>query len=178
MNFAGSSSVTTTIKTDELVITRVFDAPRDRVWKAWTEADRLEHWWGPKGCKLRVVKLDLRPGGMFHYAMEFQPGNPMYGRFIYREIAAPERLVFVTSFSDENGGITRPPFPQIRDTFPPEILNTVTFAEAGGKTTVTLRGGPIDPTEAEMQTYAGMFDSMRQGFGGTFEQLDAYLAKA
>lgn len=168
----------TATKTEELVITRVFNAPRDRVWKAWTEADRLEKWWGPKGCTLRVVKLDLRPGGMFHYAMEFQPGHPMYGRFIYREIMAPERLVFVTSFSDENGGITRPPFPQIRDTFPLEILNTVMFADAGGKTTLTLRGGPIEATEAEMQTYVGMFASMQQGFGGTFDQLDAYLAKA
>jgi uncharacterized protein YndB with AHSA1/START domain len=169
---------TTAVKTEGFTISRVLNAPRVTVWKAWTEAERLAQWWGPKGCKLRVVKLDLRPGGIFHYAMEFQPGHPMYGRFIYREIAAPERLVFVTSFSDENGGITRPPFPQIRDTFPLEILNTVMFAEADGKTTLTLRGGPINPTEAEMQTYAGMFDSMRQGFGGTFDQLDAYLAQS
>lgn len=166
----------TATMTEELVISRVFNAPRDNVWKSWTEADRLEKWWGPKGCALRVVKLDLRPGGMFHYAMEFQPGHPMYGRFIYREIAAPERLVFVSSFSDENGGITRAPFPQIRDTWPLEVLNHLTLTERDGKTTLTLRGGPINPTEAETKTYAGMFDCMRQGFGGTFDQLDAYLA--
>ncbi len=161
---------------DEFVITRTFDAPRDRVWKAWTEADRLEEWWGPKGCSLRVIKLDLRPGGIFHYAMEFQPGQAMYGRFIYREIVPPERLVFVTSFSDENGGITRAPFPQLRDTFPLEILNRVTLTEAGGRTTLTLRGGPINATDAEAQTYSGMFASMQQGFGGTFDKLDTYLA--
>lgn len=163
---------------EELVITRAFNAPRDKVWKAWTEAASLEKWWGPKGCKLRVLTLDLKPGGIFHYAMEFQPGHPMFGRFIYREIAAPERLVFVSSFSDEKGDIARAPFPQIRDTWPLEILNTVTLAEAGGKTTLTLRGGPINPTEAEAKTYAGMFDSMRHGFGGTFDQLDAYLAQS
>jgi uncharacterized protein YndB with AHSA1/START domain len=159
-------------KTEDLVIARVFNAPREAVWKAWTERDRLEKWWGPKGCSLSVVTLDLRPGG------KFQPGHPIYGRFIYREIVAPERIVFVSSFSDEKGGITRPPFPNIRDTFPLEILNTVTLAESGSKTSLTLRGGPVDPTEAEMQTYVGMFASMQQGFGGTFDQLDAFLARA
>ena len=165
------------MKAEELVITRAFNAPRDKVWAAWSEAERLEKWWGPKGCTLSVLTLEFRPGGMFHYAMEFQPGHPIYGRFIYREIAAPERLVFVSSFADENGRVARAPFPQIRDTFPLEILNTVTFTEADGKTTLTLRGGPIDPTEAEAKTYLGMFESMRQGFGGTFDQLDAHLAK-
>lgn len=160
----------------EFVISRVFNASREKVWKAWTEAERLAKWWGPKGCKLSILKFELKPGGMFHYAMEYQPGHPIYGRFIYREIAAPERLVYVSSFSDEKGGIARAPFPQIRDTFPLELLNTVTFAEADNKTTLTLRGGPINPTEAEAKTYAGMFDSMRQGFGGTFDQLDAHLA--
>lgn len=170
--------MTTATKTEEFVITRVFNAPREKVWKAWTEAERLEKWWGPKGCALRVLRFELKPGGMFHYAMEFQPGHPMYGRFVYREIVAPERLVYVSAFSDENGGITRAPFPQIRDTWPLEILNTLTLAEDGGKTTLTLRGGPIAPTEAEAETYAGMFDSMRQGFGGTFDQLDAHLAQS
>src|SRR5512143_3627345 len=51
----------------ELVITRVLDAPRDLVWKAWTEPERLMHWWGPKGFVMQTVKLDLRPGGVFHY---------------------------------------------------------------------------------------------------------------
>jgi len=72
----------------EFVISRVFDAPRELVWKAWTEAPRLAQWWGPKGCTIRVVKLDVRPGGIFHYAMQYKPGHDMWGRFIYREIAA------------------------------------------------------------------------------------------
>lgn len=168
----------TATRAEDFVITRVFNTPRDAVWKAWTEADSLEKWWGPKGCKLRVVKLDFKPGGIFHYAMEFQPGHPMYGRFIYREITAPERLVFVSSFSDEKGGITSAPFPQIKDTWPLEILNTVTLAETGGKTTLTLRGAPVHAKEEERKTFEGMFDSMQKGFGGTFDQLDAYLAEA
>jgi len=162
----------------EFVITRVFDAPRALVWKAWTESERLAQWWGPKGCKIRVAKLDVRPGGIFHYVMQFRTGAEMWGRFIYREIAAPERLVFVNSFSDPDGGITRAPFSQLNQTWPLEVLNTLTLTEQGSKTMLTLRGGPINATEEELETFARMFDSMRQGFGGTFDQLADYLAKA
>jgi uncharacterized protein YndB with AHSA1/START domain len=165
-------------KSPDFVISRVFDAPRERVWKAWTDPQALAQWWGPKGSQIRVIKLDVRPGGIFHYAMAFQPGRDMFGRFIYREIAPPERLVFVNSFSDAEGGITRAPFPQLGNTWPLEVLNNLTFTEQDGKTTVTLRGGPINATEEERKTFASMFDSMRQGFGGTFDQLAAYLAKA
>ena len=161
----------------EFFISRTFDAPRDLVWKAWTEKERLAQWWGPKGCTIRVAKFDLMPGGVFHYTMAFKPGHEMWGRFIFREIEAPEKLVFINSFSDERGGITRAPFPQTTN-FPLEVLNTVTFSEQGGRTTLELRGGPINATEAEIANYVSMHDSMRQGFGGTFDKLDAYLRTA
>jgi uncharacterized protein YndB with AHSA1/START domain len=162
----------------EFTITRVFDAPRELVWKAWTEPERLGQWWGPKGCKIRVIKLDLRPGGMFHYAMQFRPGHDTFGRFVYREIAAPERLVFINSFSDADGGVTRAPFAQLEQAWPLEVLNDVTLTEQKGKTTLMLRAHPINATEKERQMFAGMLESMRQGFGGTFDQLVEYLAKA
>jgi uncharacterized protein YndB with AHSA1/START domain len=162
----------------DFTISRTFDAPRERVWAAYTSAEALAQWWGPKGSKIRVIKLDFRPGGIFHYAMSYQPGHEMYGRFIYREIMAPERIVFVNSFSDAEGGITRAPFPQLEGKWPLEVLNTMTLTEQGGRTTISLRGGPINATEEERKIFEGMHDSMRQGFGGTFDQLDAYLAKA
>lgn len=165
------------VSSPEFTITRTINAPRARVWKAVSEKDELAQWWGPKGSTLRVIQLDFRPGGIFHYAMQFQPGHDMFGRFIYREIVAPEKIVFVSSFSDEQGGITRAPFPQIGETWPLEVLNTWTLTETGGKTTLHLSGGPLNANEAEHKTFVGMFDSMRQGFGGTFDQLDAYLAK-
>jgi uncharacterized protein YndB with AHSA1/START domain len=158
---------------DDFVVTRVLDAPRDLVWKAWTEPERLAAWWGPKGCKLRVIKVDLRPGGVFHYAMAYKPGQEMWGRFVYREVAAPERLVYVSSFSDETAGLTRAPF---KETFPLEILNTLTLREEDGKTTLTLSGHPLNATAEERATFIDMFPSMQQGFGGTFDQLEAYLA--
>jgi uncharacterized protein YndB with AHSA1/START domain len=105
----------------EFAILRVFDAPRDLVWKAFTKRERLAQWWGPKGFKILVSKLDLRPGGIFHYCMQSPDGQEMWGRFVYREIVAPERIVHINSFSDDKGGITRAPF---SSTWPLEVLTS------------------------------------------------------
>jgi uncharacterized protein YndB with AHSA1/START domain len=156
------------------VFSRILNAPRERAWRAFTEADQLAHWWGPKGFKLDVERLDLRPGGIFLYRMRSTGGQEMWGRFIYREIAAPERLVFVVSFSDPQGGITRAP---MSETWPLQMLNIVTFAERDGRTTVTLRGRAINATDEERATYTAGYQSMQGGFGATFDQLDAYLAR-
>src|SRR6266542_819054 len=85
----------------EFVLSRVFDAPRDLVWKAFTEPERLAQWWGPKGFKVIVSRMDLRPGGMYHYGLKATDGSDMWGRMAYREIVKPERIVWVNSFSDE-----------------------------------------------------------------------------
>lgn len=164
----------TTIDQD-FVITRLLKAPRARVWKAYSEADQLEQWWGPKDAAIRVLKLDFRPGGMFHYAMEFQPGQAVYGRFIYGLIRPPERLEYTNGHSDEIGGLTRAPFPHLRDSFPLEFHNVVTFAEKDGATIVTARSTPINATPAEISTFVGMFDSIRVSFAGIFDKLDALL---
>lgn len=178
MSISLAHSATNDAPVQEFVIEREFDAPRARVWKAWTEAAHLAEWWGPKGCKIEVLKFDLRPGGVFHYVMRFNAGKPMYGKFVYREIARPERLVFVNAFSDPEGGVTRAPFPQLGGNWPLEILNHVTLREEGGRTALTLRGRPINASATEMATYVSMFDSMRQGFGGSFDVLAEHLAKA
>ncbi len=167
----------TAIDTQDFTFIRTFDAPRALVWKAWSEPHALAQWWGPKNAKVRVISLEFREGGMFHYTMSFQPGHEMYGRFIYREIVAPERLVFVNSFSDANGGITRAPFPQLKGKWPLEVLNVVRLTELGGTTTLTLRASPLNATEEEKDIFTGNIASMRQGYGGTFDQLAEYLVR-
>jgi hypothetical protein len=72
------SEHTETTEQELFTISRTFDAPRSLVWQAWTDSEQLAQWWGPKGCKLRVDRLDFRPGGVFIYAMEFQPGQEMW----------------------------------------------------------------------------------------------------
>jgi uncharacterized protein YndB with AHSA1/START domain len=157
----------------EQVFDRVFDAPRDVVWKAWTEPERLNRWWGPKGFIMLVTRLDLRPGGVFHYCMRAPGGQAMWGKFVYREISAPERLVFVSSFSDESGSLVRNP---MSANWPLEVMNTLTLAEQAGKTHLTLRGGPYSATQVERKTFFDARENIQQGFAGTFAQLDAYLA--
>ena len=99
----------------------------------------------------------------------------MWGKFVYREIVVPERIVLVNSFSDEKGGLTRHPF---SPTWPLEMLSTTTFTEQAGKTTMTLQWCPLSPTEAERKTFDTSHDGMRQGWTGTLDQLAEYLAKA
>lgn len=156
----------------ELVITRVLHARRELVFQAWSEAEHLRHWWGPKGFEIKVARLDFRPGGTFHYSMESGDGHRMWGKFVYQEIEAPERIVWFNSFSDEEGNVVRAPF---GDSIPLEIRNAVTFSEKDGMTTMTLRSRPVNATGQEIGVFEGMFESMQEGFGGTFEQLADYL---
>jgi uncharacterized protein YndB with AHSA1/START domain len=157
----------------EFVIERTVNAPRLRVWKAWTDPEQLKAWWGPKGFTPRYTDLDLRPGGAFHYCLRSLDGQEMWGKLSYREIVPPERLVFIVAFSDENGGLTRHP---ANPDWPREMLSTVTFTEQGGKTKITVRWSPHAATEAERKTFDQGHDAMRQGWGGTFDQLEQYLA--
>ena len=169
-NDAGTQS-----QEQQFLMERVFDAPRDLVWKAFTEAERLMQWWGPKGVTMRVATMDLRPGGRFHYCYVMPNGSEMWGIFVYREFVAPERLVFTNSFSDAAGTVVRAPFSA---DWPLELLNSWTFTEQAGKTTITMRSVPINATEAECKTFEGAFASLEQGSKGTFDQLAEYLAKA
>jgi len=136
--------------------------------------ERLKQWWGPKGFTVSHCTLDLRPGGLMHYCLRSSDGHDMWGRFVYREIAKPERLVWVNSFSDEKGGVTRHP---MSPGWPRELLTTVSFAEQKGGTLVTVQWIPIDATEEERRTFDAGRDSMQQGWTGTFEQLEQYLAR-
>jgi len=156
------------------VISREFNAPRERVWKAWTEVEHLRRWFGPAGFAMTQCKLDLRPGGIFHYAMRGPDGKEMWGKWVFREIVAPERISLVNSFSDAAGGITRHP---MAPAWPREMLSTTTFAEKGGKTVLTLEWKPINATPEEIATFEGGRPGMTQGWTGTMDQLTNYLSK-
>lgn len=156
----------------ELLIIRKFNAPKELVFKAFSEADRLEQWWGPKGSRIKVTKLDFQPEGLFLYKMDYE-GQVMWGRFIYELIQRPYSIEFINSFSDANGEITRASF---SPNWPLEIYNILTLSENEGITTLNLRGYPINAEEVEINTFIQNKPSMIQGFAGTFDQLEAYLA--
>lgn len=160
-------------ETVELVLTRTLDAPRSLVWKLWTEKEHLERWWGPAGFGMRVSRLELRPGGHFHYAMT-APGSDraMWGKFEYDEVHAEDRLVFRSGFADESGAFVRNPF---NAAWPLQIRNELTIAEQGGKTVLTLKGAPYNSTPEEDKLFAENHANVNQGFAGTFAQLTSYL---
>ncbi len=162
----------------EFVIARVFDAPRDLLWRCFTEVERMKQWWGPKGFTVIAATMDLRVGGTYHYGMKAPDGAVMWGKFLFREIVPGERLVFVNHFSDETGGVTRHP---MAPTWPLKLLSTFSFANApGGKTQFTVRWQTLDATPEEQATFDSDQSrvSMTNGWTGTMDQLDAYLAKA
>jgi len=159
----------------DFVTSRVVAAPRDLVWKAWTEVERMKQWWGPKGFKVTASKMDLRPGGTYLYGLKAPDGSTMWGKMAYREIVPQQRIVFINSFSDEAGGVTRHPLHQ---TWPLQMLSVFTFEDRpGGKTKFTVSWSPHDASAEERKTFDGGHDSMRQGWGGTLDQLAGYLAK-
>jgi uncharacterized protein YndB with AHSA1/START domain len=156
------------------IISRAFNAPRDLVWKAYTERERLMNWFGPKGFAMLAATLDLRPSGVFHYCMRGSNGAEMWGKWIFREIVKPEKLVYTVSFSDAAGGVTRHP---LSANWPLETLSTATLTEHEGKTTIALQWTTLNATAEEQKTFDASHDGMRMGFTATFDQLEEYLAK-
>jgi uncharacterized protein YndB with AHSA1/START domain len=158
----------------DFVIARVFNAPRERVFQAFTDPEHMGQWWGPKGFTVVSARMDLRPGGSYHYAMRGPDGGTMWGKFIYREIVAPERLVFVNAFSDAAGNLTRHP---MSPTWPLELLSTLTFEPHGDGTLLTIRSAPLaSATAEERRTFNEAHAGMDQGWTGTLDQLTTYLA--
>lgn len=128
----------------DLVMTRVFDAPRELVFKVWTETKHVAQWWGPKGFTNPVCEMEVRVGGAIRIHMRAPNGvvYPMTG--VFQEITAPERLVFVSSALDDKG----------HSMF--DVLSTVIFVERSGKTALTLQLRVIKATAAAPQYLKGM----------------------
>lgn len=156
---------------EQIVIARVFDAPRDLVFKAWTEPERVMRWWGPNGFTTPVCKIDLRPGGAVHSCMRSPEGQDFWSKGVYREVIAPERIVCTDSFADEKGNTVSATHYGMSADWPDEALITVTFAELGGKTKLTLEHavGSAPATER---------DQCQQGWSESLDRLAGYLAKA
>lgn len=169
-----SANVETAPAERSFVISRALDAPREAVWKAWTEPERFRRWFGPKGSTVSEAKMDLRVGGTAQSCIRTPDGREMWGKFIYREIAPLERLVYVQHFSDREGGITRHP---LVSTWPLQMLTTVTLAEQSGKTTLTVQWTPVNPTDEERKTFDSAHEGMKHGWGGSFDQFAEYLAR-
>jgi uncharacterized protein YndB with AHSA1/START domain len=144
-----------------MVLTRILDAPRELVFKAWIDQEGLKRWWGPKAFTNPVCEVDPRPGGAIRIHMRAPDGTvyPMTG--VYHEVVPPERLVFSSSALDEKG---EPLF---------EILNTITFVEQSGKTRLTVRANVIKATPEAPKYLAGMEQGWSQSLDRLAEEVRA-----
>jgi uncharacterized protein YndB with AHSA1/START domain len=160
---AEKNSSTLTLKSPagkELILTRVFDAPRELVWQAWTEARHLAQWWGPQGFTNPVCEVDLRPGGAIRIDMRWPQGDIISMSGTFHEIIAPEQLVFIST-----AGVGDDGEPLLA------VHNTVTFAEQCGKTLLTLKAVVIKAAPEMAAALAGM----EEGWSQSLVKLADYL---
>jgi uncharacterized protein YndB with AHSA1/START domain len=147
---AARSSNATVSAEREVIITRIFDAPRELVFKAWTDPKHVTRWWGPKDFTNPVCEMDVRPGGALRIVMRAPNGVDYPMRGVFREIVEPERLVFTNIALDESGNAVL------------EGLTTVTFAEHGGKTKLTLQTSTVGLVAEAAQKLEGMEEGWTQ----------------
>jgi uncharacterized protein YndB with AHSA1/START domain len=153
----------------EVVISRIFNAPRRLVFKAWTDPNHLIRWWAPKDFTTPFCNVDLRIGGMFRYCMRTPDGKDIWGRGVYREIIEPERIVYTDCFTDEQGHPVPPTHYGLSSDSLSEGLVTVILAEYEGKTKLTLRYSEMIEIGAEREM-------AQQGWNEMFDRLDEFIA--
>jgi uncharacterized protein YndB with AHSA1/START domain len=156
---ASSESIeTTSIGWDggELLMTRVYEAPRELVFRAWTEAGHFARWFGPRGTTLPFCKVDARPGGTLHFLHRHANGDDVWVGGVFHDVVAPERIAFGTWFSDAAGGRVE------RPGFPPEMTITVTLAEHAEGTLVTIRQSGLLADQGEVQGWRESLDRLSE----------------
>ena len=149
----------------EVLITRLFDAPLELVWQAWTDPQHFMLWWGPKDYTCPFCQIDLRVGGKYLNCMRSPTGKEYWGTGTFLEIVPMQHLMFTDSFADEQGNVVPATYYGMSTDYPLEMLVTVTFEEVNGKTKMTLRHSdlPAGPdTEGTHQGWSESFDKLAE----------------
>jgi uncharacterized protein YndB with AHSA1/START domain len=144
---------------NKVVITRVFDAPKELVWKAWTEPEMMMKWWGPANFTAPFSKIDLKVGGKYLNCMQSPDGQKFWSTGTYTEIIPQEKISMTDSFADENGNIVPASHYGMGDNLPLEFQVTVTLEEIDGKTKMTLVHEGLPEGEMSDMTAAGWNES-------------------
>jgi uncharacterized protein YndB with AHSA1/START domain len=153
----------TNVKKEDLVITRIIDAPPELVWKAWTEPEQVMHWWGPQYYTSPSCKIDLRVGGKYVFAMQApaeQGGQVSYTSGVYQRIEPLKLLEFTQSLSDQDGNRIDPQQAGMPPEFPKEMHMVVVFKARGDMTELTITEYGWTPSQMSVYAYAGMQQSI------------------
>lgn len=151
-----------------LTVTRIFDAPRELVWKALTDPEHVMRWWGPKDFTSPACQIDLRVGGKYLFCMKSPDGQDFWSTGVYKEIIPMERIVYTDSFADAGGNVVPAAHYGMGD-FPLETIVTVTLEDLGGKTRMTLTHSGLPAGE--------MADMTGAGWNESFDKMAASLEK-
>lgn len=167
MKRINKTSKTKQIKNADLIITRIINAPRERVWKAWSDPKQVVRWWGPKIFSSPLCKIDFRVGGKYLFCMQSDSGpeawqKGLWSTGVYKEIVPIEKIVYTDSFADEHGNVV-PATHYGMKSFPSELAVTLTFKEVeGSKTKMTLQhsGLPVETKEMCKTGWNESFDKL------------------
>jgi len=153
-----NKQTTVEVKGPELIVNRIFNAPRELVWKAWTEPEHVVNWWGPKGFSIRTSEIDIRPGGIWRFIMKGPDGVEYPNKISFREIVKPERLVYTSSDDIEDD--------------PGQFQTIVNFVEQDNKTILTMR--LIFPSEEIREKVVKEYGAI-EGANQTLDRLEEQL---
>lgn len=156
----------------EYIHDRVFKAPLDMVWRAWTDPELLQRWYGP-GVETVIHGYDLKPGGAWLNEMRFGERSD-FTKMAFQEVAPQEKLVWLTTSTDADWNETANP---MMPNWPKCFLTTVTFEAAGEVTNVRLTMLPVDASEEEIECWRGAMSGMDGGWGSGFKIIDDILAE-
>lgn len=160
----------TKVNQKELNITRTFGAPRALVWRAWTDPELFKRWWGPSIFTCPFARMDVRVGGKYLWCMRSPQGQDFWTSGEFREVVAPERIVYTDNLADENGNPVPASYYGMSDDFPTQTVVTVTLIEQGPKTVMTLvHAGMVHGTEVELE-------NANIGWNQSFDKMAAALA--
>jgi uncharacterized protein YndB with AHSA1/START domain len=159
---------------EPFVLERTFKAPRALVWAAMSQSEHLGQWMFPQGMSPGKNEIDFREGGIYQYQLVPPEGEAFWGRWIFRTIIDQELIENHVSFSDEGGGISRHP---MASEWPLETLSKTFFSDVEGGTLVRLEWSAIGSDPVALKMFEDGKPSMTQGWGGTMDHLDTYLAK-
>lgn len=157
----------------EYILDRQFDAPREMVWRTWTEPELLARWYGP-GVETIIHEFDARPGGMWLNEMKMQGGS-YFSKVVFQEVIQPEKLIW-HHHSSTDANWKDAPSAMMAD-WPRVLLTTVTFEELGDKTNVRLIWVPFEATAAEISCFAGAVANMGKGWEGGYKIIDEIIAE-
>lgn len=163
-----------TMVTPEFVITRRFEAPVERVFRAWADVEQMAEWSGPKGSRTIVLSGEVAAGAEVFARAEMNGTSYLHTVTRYLEVQPDRRLVWEQSFADEHGTKTEPAF---APGWPVTLRTTVDFEPVGQATRVTLRWEPVGATAEQEAVFAANMASMEGGWGQSFDKLDSFLAR-